>query len=310
MKINDQTGIVYSAHLGTKKENIGDILSAKAITVLANFNQNRRYCLPGEVGLSANRPVIYGGGGMLRPLFGEKEYRDFALRDKRQPYAIYGVGINVDARGQEFSQNDMVALKKWILNAQSVTVRDKASYDFVLDKFNLSVNLAPCPSYSVLKRYDKFFSKTKFKLGIVPSLGHTETYVYYLNDIILLISSLIIRIGASNICFICHDEQDYDSVYELFSQAGVSIIRPLTFDQINLAYRACDSIFTLRGHGVVFAAATGRPCSYVPLNVKLNSLYAYHYGGEYREANFNTDYHLAKLRERQLPFNLNINFSL
>lgn len=310
IKINQDTAIVYSAHLGTKKENIGDVLSAKAIAIMSGLTKARLYCLPGEIGLSANRPVIYGGGGMIRPLFYKKEDRDFKLRNKNQPHAIYGIGINLDVGGYDFTRDDLNSLEQWLTTAKSVTVRDLASYDFLQKKFNFKAKIAPCPTYSVLKNKKREFLGTKYHLGIVPSLGHTKTYDGYRNEIIAVIQDLIKKVGPEKISFICHDEQDYDAIKMLFGDLGVSIVRPVDFDHVHESYSDCGAIFTLRGHGIIFAAAAGRPCSFVPLNVKLNALYSYHYGGAYRDINFNAGHHLDNLDKRQPPLNINTDFSL
>lgn len=312
MILDRKTAIVYSAHIGTRKENIGDVLSAKAIAILCGLKKIKLYHLPAEIGFSADVPVIYGGGGMIRPLFSEKENKDFILRDKKQPHSIYGVGINFDINGESFSKNDFAALKQWILNAKSVTVRDLDSLKFIHDKLGFNAKLAPCPTYTVLKNKKLFFKtiRIKNKIGIVPSFGHTDVYTTYRENVINLINDLINKIGSSNLCIICHDEQDYDFSLKFFGKKGVSITKPLTFDDVYIIYKSCGSIITLRGHGIIFAAATGKACSYIPLNIKLNSLYHYHYGADSRGINFDAEYHLKKLEKNKLPIDLNINFNL
>lgn len=101
-------GIIVSAHIDTNKENIGDILSAKAMATLLLPQQSKIFYLPRDKGFSFNKDVIYGGGGMIRPLFSTKVAGDFILRTKVNKHYIYGVGLNQDKLAPKFSNKDIL----------------------------------------------------------------------------------------------------------------------------------------------------------------------------------------------------------
>lgn len=293
--------IIYSAHIGTKRENIGDVLSAKAIKILINKNNIRLFDLPRKIGLSNNLKAIYGGGGMIRPSFVEREYIDFIQR-KNKPYCIYGIGLNIDKGGKKFNKKSLEALKKWILEAKKITVRERYSLDFVYKKFGIKPNLSPCPTYTILKtKKIKSDIKIKYNIGIVPSFGHTIIYKKYKKEAIKLIKELIKKL--ENLCIICHDAQDYEISKRLFKNKKVKIIFPKSFHSVYRAYKSCESIITMRGHGVIFAAATEKKCSHIPINQKLNYLYNYHYGGKFKNINFNLNYHLKNIEKNEKPIN-------
>lgn len=312
MATNKKVAIVCSAHIDTERENLGDILSAKAIAILAGIQKAKIYFIPRDIGVSSNLPVIYGGGGMIRPSFIKKVGQDFLLRNSKLDYSIYGVGINIDEGENLFSADDIKAIKRWILSAKSVTVRDFDSLKFLRDNFKFTAKLAPCPTYTILRNIGKFvqYNKIKNKIGFVVSFGHTKNYSKFKTKIIKFIKNLINEFGAANVCIICHDEYDYTCSVKLFSEKGVRIVRPKTFKTVYKVYKECDSIITVRGHGVIFAAATDKPCSYIPLNTKLNSLYRYHYGTEYKNINFDLKYHLDILKKRRPPKDLSTNFKI
>lgn len=303
--------IAVSAHIGTKKENIGDLLSAKAIAMLLHAKRAKIYYLPRDNGLSSNQDVIYGGGGMIRSLFSKKIYEDFALRSPSNKYYIYGVGLNEDNLAPRFSKKDILLLKKWAGGAQSITVRDIKSQEVVRNILKRDCKIAPCPTYNVLKVLRTKDIKKKYYLGITVGFGHTKTYRKYRKDFFNLIKKLIGKIGSDKISLICHDQQDFDLAEKYFSHERINICRPKSFREVKLEYLKCKNILSLRGHGVIFAAACNLPCSIIPLNKKLNSLYQYHYDNNKKfKIIFKPKFHLQQLEKAILPKNIKSKFKL
>lgn len=308
MQKTNRRGVVFSSHIGTERENIGDVLSAKAVAKVhadgtANFSY---FSLSQDSGLSASIPVIYGGGGMIRPQFAEREvYKDFQRRLPRIPYAIYGVGLNCDIHGPDFSSADIDALRKWITNAQSAHVRDFETQEFVRSVIGTECQVSPCPTYDVLKSIFVLPMGRKYEIGFVMSSGHTETYARYKENIVRLVNGLIEKVGRDNIRIICHDSADYEFSKDLFGK-DLSIVMPEDFRSVRLEYSRCRSIITLRGHGVIFAAASNLPCSLIPLCGKLNSIYYYHYRDHAKALSFDPKKHYEHLARRILPLDLRI----
>lgn len=292
--------IVNSAHIGEARENIGDILSAKALAILIRKANSKIIYLPRDIGRSSNARVIYGGGGMIRPGFAKREvFKDLESRNKNIPYSIYGVGINVDNFSPDYSTKDKQAIKKWLAGADSVTVRDLETKKFISKLLKKPCQVAPCPSYQIVKKISKKI-KPKYDIGIVLSLGHTASYKKYLKKIITLVSDLIRLSGNSRIILICHDKADYFAAKKLFPKTQA--VFPKSFIKVNDTYRQCRGIITLRAHGIIFSAACNLPCSAVALNAKIGSLYHYHYGSPLsRKTDFNASAHLNFLKKKRLP---------
>jgi len=72
-KLNNHVkAVVVSVHINTPYQNIGDVLSAKAIAIFLKIR--RIYFLPKDNGKSANQVIVYGGGGIIRYNFFNKVY--------------------------------------------------------------------------------------------------------------------------------------------------------------------------------------------------------------------------------------------
>lgn len=306
--MNTEKGIVFSAHMATDRENIGDVLSASAIAVLGGYKNFHFYSLPKDSGLSSAIEIIYGGGGMIRPQFAKREvYRDYRLRLPDRHYSIYGVGLNGDILGSDFIAEDFEALNVWLKNAKSVCVRDLSTKIFVEQNFDIKCGLSPCPTYGVLKDLIVENVERKYELGISVSFGHTETYKRYLNEIIFLVRCAITDFGFQNISLICHDQYDYEYAKAIFGGI-LHICAPRTFYQVKSEYLQCKKIISLRGHGVIFSAAMGLPCSPVLLCNKLNSLYFYHYNAHCLDLTFDFNKHVDYLNKNVSPINLTTQF--
>jgi predicted RNA-binding Zn-ribbon protein involved in translation (DUF1610 family) len=306
--IKNNLNIVFCAHIGTPKENIGDTLSAQALKKLTNAK--KIYCLPRDDGLSFNKEVVYGGGGMIRPLFSERINNDYKLREKNINYYIYGVGLNIDKLTPPFSKTDLFNLKIWLNSAESVTVRDLETKIFIEKLCNKKFKLAPCPTYQIIRSKNAREHSKKYDLGIVVSFGHTETYKKYKKYLLTLISDLIKNENLF-INIICHDEQDYIfAKKEYLNNNKIHICRLKSFNSVIKEYSSCNAILTVRGHGVIFAAAMNIPCSIIPLNTKLTSLYEFHYAQKNIRISFDYRQHLKTLKKRKLPKKINYKFKI
>lgn len=300
--------VVYCAHQFSPKENIGDVLSAKAIMKLYGDSGTGLCCLPNALGHSRNEEVIYGGGGMIRPYFAEREvFNDFHKRKMDKDFIICGVGLNRDQFVSDFSFDDICAIQEWLVQAKTVTVRDRGTKLFLENYLEFSrAKINPCPSYIALKLTKTVPIQRKFLLGIVPSFGHTATYHHYLAEIRTFTVNLVEEVGHDRVCIICHDKQDYTYALKLFQGTGVSVYCPQSFAQVKYCYMQCDQIVSVRGHGVIFAAACDKPCSIVTLNLKMNTLFEFHYGNDPLGVNFNAKSHLLFLAEKRLPMEIEI----
>jgi hypothetical protein len=301
MKLPKTTGIITSTHANTGRENIGDILSAVAISKLF-INKTRLYILPRDIGASANLPVIYGGGGMIRPRFSLREvYRDFLLRKEGYGYEIYGVGLNCDLLDPQFSRDDLVSLRDWVCHANKTTVRDIATKNFIEHRLKLKCQVAPCPAYQILRHsFSHTYKDALYKVGIVASFGHTATSKKFLHQTTKLIKDILMKVGPRQVSIICHDMNDYRFAKKNFNN-HINISRPQNFKEINSAYQICESILTFRGHGVIFAAATNKPCSPIVFSSKLKSLYEYHYQNQPIQLTFSAQAHLNYLSASTPP---------
>ncbi|MEK7174490.1 MAG: polysaccharide pyruvyl transferase family protein [Patescibacteria group bacterium] len=296
-------GIVFSAHIGTPRENIGDVLSARAIALLERGENTRLFALPKDIGSSANINVTYGGGGMVRPGFGRREvYRDFLLRNTRWPYRIFGVGLNQDVGTPSFSEQDITALNDWVSHAASVTVRDSATKEFLARFAAIDIAIRPCPTYSILVQKHTPQNIARYEIGVVVSFGHTVTYKKFLPQVEALVAGLWTEVGDNNILLICHDEADRTFAKNRFPE--LQNVAPKTFEEVAQAYSSVKQIISLRGHGVVFAAALRIVCSPVLLCDKMETLYKYHYGVTPPSLTFDVRRHLDYLRRRIVPINL------
>lgn len=295
--------VVYCAHQFSPKENIGDVLSARGINNLYGNTHTKLVCLPQEVGISSSEEIIYGGGGMIRPHFSEREvFADFRTREKSKSYIIYGVGINKDKLVREFSFDDLWAISEWIRSAKTVVVRDRYTKEFLQERLGLSkIKIAPCPTYTILQTVHPFYISRKFTLGIVPSFGHTSTYLQFLPQIKSLIIGLVESVGYERVALICHDKQDFAWANKLFNKKGVKIYLPRTFKEVKTCYLQCDSIISFRAHGIIFAAACGKPCSPVTLNLKIDALFNFHYGEKPLGLDFIPTNHLLFVKENIFP---------
>ncbi len=297
-------GVVFSAHKGTDRENVGDVLSAKAIIALRNSPSAALFVLPEDIGKSKDLEVVYGGGGMIRPLFQKREiYQDYLQRSGRIPYEIYGVGVNFDILAPRISESDMEAIHNWLAHASRVSVRDVATKDFISGNFkDISIFLEPCPTYSVLCELKKDKPNKKFAVGISVSFGHTTTYLSYLDRITGMIRDLSDTLGKDRISLICHDGADFKYAEKEFP--NIYRCEPKSFLAVGDEYQKCEGIISLRGHGVIFAAALGLPCSPIPLCDKISSLYEYHYGQTSQPLSFDAEAHVGNLQKTVYPLNL------
>lgn len=296
--------VVYCTHRNSPKENIGDVLSAYALAIIFGEKCNNLFVLPDDIGFSSDTEVIYGGGGMIRPNFSNRAvFKDFCMGSKKRKYVICGVGVNKDEMVSDFSFDDLSALQEWIHGAYNVTVRDTHTKQFLDNFLSYSrANVAPCPTYSVLQNITLTTNiKKTFKLGIVPSFGHTVTYLHYLPSTVKLVNGLVGLVGHKNVSIICHDQQDFEFAHLLFEKENVNICKPWSFEEVKHAYTQCEQVVSLRGHGLIFSAACNLPCSVVSLNLKMNTLFEFHYGTKPLGLNFNPKEHLDFLRDRISP---------
>lgn len=292
---NEEISILYSAHSGTERENIGDVLSAQGISRLARLPLTRELALPENEGKTGGMRVIYGGGGMIRPRFSSREvFRDYRLRNPGIPYAVYGVGLNCDENAPPFSKEDTAAMREWLEGAKSVSVRDEETRRFLTEAGFADAAVAACPTYTVLRRMDRKKQKKEYTIGISASFGHTTAYAAHTGAIIGLITELAKTLGENAVCIICHDRADAHIARETFGDR-IHIEEPRTFEEVSRAYGACRGIVALRGHGVIFSAALGIPCSPIPVCNKLSTLYSFHYGKECGGVSFDADRHLQAL---------------
>lgn len=308
MTRNKKFAIIASAHIGSDRENVGDLLSADALGKLIGKSNYQILFLPRDKGKAKNIEAVYGGGGMIRPNFSRREvYEDYLLRDKNIPYYIYGVGINVDCSSVDFSTEDIEALRDWIFSAQSVAVRDMETKNFIKKYIKINCKVAPCPTYNILRSI-LIASNKEYKIGIVVSFGHTETYKHYLQKIMDFINDVKSSAGGDNVGLICHDQQDFEWAKKLFPNTNAYYGK--SFIDIKNIYSKFNKIISLRGHGIIFAASCGLPCSVVALNNKINSLFYYHYKQKSFGIDFNADRHMEYLKKEILPKVLNCNFKL
>ena len=291
--------IAFSAHKG-RKENIGDILSALALAQLYKIDNPILHNLRYSPNIKT-KFTIYGGGGMIRPEFADREVAKSLSTDIS--YAIDGVGLNTDVHSLKMNDDDKKSIKKWFECAQFASVREFDTAEFLRNNFMLEVNVLPCPAYRILSSLQKPLNQTKFKIGIVPSFGHTKNYLNYLNDIVGLIRSFEKSIHKNEICLICHDSQDASFAIKHFD---MKVIQPISFEDVKCAYDQVDNIITARAHGLIFSAARGRPCSYLGLADKLAFLYRYHYDTNHNEQplDFDAKSHLMRLEKASLPKNI------
>lgn len=304
--IHKPKAVVVSAHVDTPYQNIGDVLSAKAIASLLKIR--RIYFLPKDNGKSADKVVIYGGGGIIRYDFFNKVYQDFILRKSSVPYYIYGIGINKDVNTPGFTKRDIEALTAWLSQAVSVSVRDIYTYNLV-KSYGINCRLVTCPTYTVLKNMKKPTVKRKFLIGFSPSFGHTKNYKIYKKDMLKIIQEGIKKYGEDNIAILCHDYNDYLNTKKYFSKKVYKVFLK-DFKDISRNYVRCKNIITARGHGLIFAAAFGIPCSPIVLNKKFKTLYEYHYGQQVNKVSFSLPYHEKHLSKKQLPKNISTKFSI
>ena len=302
--------ILYSAHLNEPKENIGDLFSAYSLSILYGNSSSIYHSLQENKKGGAKGDAIYGGGGMIRPHFAKREvfsYYSSTINDGQ--FAICGVGLNKDEMTADFSSDDLCALKEWINSASIVSVRDLETKLFLETYLDYGkAYLAPCPTYPVLKRLKlpKEGMRKKFRLGVVPSFGHTETYRSYLANTIAFTKSLIDIFGQRNVCIICHDMHDYHYAHSLFYKSEVSVFKPCSLNQLKYVYSNCEKVISFRGHGVIFSAACGIPCSAVALNIKLETLFHFHYGISNLQHRFEPLEHISFLNETILPKNVDV----
>lgn len=307
MTKGEQIAIVYSSHIGTGRENIGDVLSAQGIAVITDHKNVMFMSLPVDIGKSSKLKVIYGGGGMIRPNFHKREvYKDYLLREKNQEYFIHGVGLNKDLLCSEFCTRDIEALGLWLRGARSITVRDERTKEFLKEKMNISCRVAPCSSYGAVKSVKLEKGDKLYSIGIVPSFGHTYTYDQHKYDIVTLIESMAFKFSKNRLNIICHDESDYKDALQLFGDKA-NVCLPKSFKDVKKEYSACEKIISLRGHGVIFSAACGLACSPIPLCDKLEYLYSYHYNNKCLNVTFDCDDHLEFLINGIMPVDINTN---
>ncbi|MFA6553724.1 MAG: polysaccharide pyruvyl transferase family protein [Patescibacteria group bacterium] len=298
-----QATIAYSCHADCSRENIGDVLSGQGIATIAGFKRARYLKLPRDLGQRVPALLVYGGGGMVRPRFSQREvYHDFQRRSKT-PYHIYGVGLNQDCQGKDFISHDFAALGQWLRRAVSVTVRDRSTQRFIREKTGLRARVAPCPSYSAIKLLKNPPADKLYSIGIVPSFGHTQTYKNFEPQIVALIHDIIGASQDKRCCLICHDQADYETAKKLFG-GQADIYRPKNIREVQRIYARCQGVITCRAHGIIFSAAVGRPCSPVILSDKLSHLYAYHYGRKISKINFNASFHMQQLSKGRLPIDI------
>lgn len=306
--LGPKVAVIYSSHTGTDKENIGDVFSAEGINAVFNNGKGKLFSLPRDLGKDcSSRYIIYGGGGMIRPRFHEREvYKDFLKRKAHVKYAIHGVGLNKDLLGPEFTKEDIEAIREWVQMADSVSVRDMETKQFIERNTGISPAVVPCYSYEMLAEvHDKSGSIDKeFYLGLVPSFGHTYTYEQFRAEVEKFIDDISNQLDKSKILLICHDRNDYNYAIRRFKD--ICVYFPANVDDVNKAYSKCENTIALRGHGIIFSAACRVPCSPIPLCDKLTFLYEYHYNEKSPHISFNVEDHLNHLRRGVLPANLRL----
>ena len=296
--------IVYSCHADTDRENIGDVLSGRGIARLGQIVDPDYCVVPRDSGSRIQPLTIYGGGGMIRPRFAEKEvYQDFLTRKDATQYHIYGVGLNQDVDDVPISDADRRALGAWFSRAKSVTVRESASLTYVQETFGIAASVAPCPSYSILKTMVDPKPTVRFSLGIVPSFGHTLTSRHYMPKTVELIQTIVDAFGLDTIQFICHDQADADFARATFG-LKTHVFIPKDFSDIPLAYQSCAAVVTFRAHGIIFSSAMGVPVTPVALSNKATFLYEYHYGQLPLELTFDWSAHQNWLAKNIMPKNI------
>ncbi len=167
--------------------------------------------------------------------------------------------------------------------------------------------VSPCPTYIVLKllEVDKIIDKY-FKVGIVPSFGHTASYLHFLPQIVELIRGVVDLVGDENVSIICHDRHDYNFASDIFASRKINICLPDSFSQVKYEYSKCEKVLSLRGHGLIFSAACGIPCSVVALNIKMDTLFDFHYGVKSLGLNFSPNDHLYFLKSMIRPKNIDL----
>lgn len=271
--------VACSIHSDSSLFNVGDYLSAKAISMLYKIERN--IWLPKDNSIILWN-FIYWGWWMIRPNFSQREifhhYSNIIWE-----HSIIWVWVNQDINSTlEYSNNDIQALKNWIYTAKEVSVRDNHTYKFIKDTIynhhlERSISINPCPSYIYLANSNEHITKLekKYQIWIVPSFWHTISYKKYVSDIGKFIRSLSKRYGVKNILILCHDLSDYEYCSENFKD--INSVHIKEFQDIQTHYNSCENIVTTRAHGVIFAAAMWLACSYIYLADKIEYLYQYHY---------------------------------
>ena len=137
---------------------------------------------------------------------------------------------------------------------------------------------------------------------IIPLLNELPRSRVARNHLIeSLVISLVEEVGHKRVALICHDKQNFAYALKLFGKTEVSIWLPKSFAQVKTYYSHCNSIISVRGHGLIFAAACKKPCSIVALNLKMDTLFNFHYKSLSLGLDFNAQNHLLFLKENILP---------
>lgn len=267
--------IAFSAHKATDRENIGDTLSAQSIPILRGSMYHQIRCLPNDNAIRPYYPTIYGGGGMIRPGFAKREIWADAICWENK-YQIQGVGINKDLDAADYTAEDIYAIFNWFSSSEDCSVRDFRSQEMIFNICRISPRFEPCPTFQVIRLIQKKITNIKKKeIGIVLSSGHTETYKNRLDKIEKIVSFIVGYIGIENAVIICHDNADYIWSSMRFQCA---IEKPSNLTEVKTFYSQCESIISMRGHGIIFAAACGVPAIAISFCDKIDALFETHYG--------------------------------
>ncbi len=271
---NQSITVTFSAHQGTYRENIGDVLSASSIPILRKSKNYQIRCLPSDYLVRSDSFTVYGGGGMIRPNFAKREIWADVLCQKHK-YDIQGVGINKDLDAPEYTKDDIDAIREWFMLSENCSVRDFRSQEMIHSICGITPKFEPCPSFQILRSLDDQPNSGTKKIGIVLSSGHTKTYKNRLDSIEKIVLFIISYIGKEKTAIICHDYKDYLWSSERFPCA---IDKPSNLSEVKFSYSKCERIVSMRGHGVIFAAACNIPATAIPFCDKIEALFEAHYG--------------------------------
>jgi hypothetical protein len=304
-KLSDYNSIVCSIHLNNNLFNVWDYLSAKWLSYI--YGVDNIIWLPEHIKNNIWN-CIYWWWWMIRPNFYNREvYKHFLSIQWK--HSIVWVWLNKDKQSIfEYTKRDYQALFNWINNAEYVSVRDKATYDFIKYKlYNWKLtrilDINSCPSYIYLKKIKQKNIVKEYKYWIVPSFWHTKWYLPYVDSIKTMIDNFIQEEWWKNILLLCHDKNDLKFSEENFPDINSVLIKE--FDDVINNYSLCKWIITVRAHWIIFSASLKINCSYIYLADKLKTLYEHHYWMKesINEVIFDINYHKKKLEKNIYPLN-------